>query len=164
MSQKECGCPSIVDAQWEGQVFNWKDKTFFVEDVSYFFSVPINVEKKVQHVAEAIEAKGYMLEEPLMILMQETSFSGKIYVAILPPEEPDPHVVDFADSEMHATVFTRAAPKIGPGSKAFKNKLKSQGKKVLNTFFWHVTCPECTMASGYKTVIFAQVDRRGRRS
>ena len=162
MSHRACGCPAIASEDWEGKVFNWKDKTFFVEDVSYFFSVPINVEKKVQQAAAKIEAKGYMLEEPLMILMQESSFSGKIYVAILPPEEADPQVVDFADSEMHASVCTRKEPKIGPGARVFRKKLRQQGKKVLNTFFWHVTCPECTMAEGFKTVMFAQVDRRKR--
>ena len=160
MSQKPCGCPVVTAEQWEGQQFNWKDKTFFQEKVNYLFKAPLNVEGKVQVAAEAIEKRGYMLEEPLMILMQEGTFSGAVLVAILPPDAKDPQVVTFGESTVCSTVFELNDAKIGPGVKDFRAKLQAQGKRVKNVYLWHVTCPNCTQIEGFKTVIFAELDQK----
>ena len=156
MEYKDCGCPIIRNVEWEGKEFDWQGKTFFAEPVRYFFTVPMDVEQKMQEAAEIIEKRGYMVEEPLMILVKEGPFAGTIYVAILPPEAQDPQVVTFPQSKFTATVVERKEPKIGPLLKAFRTKLKAMGKRVKGLYLWHVTCPTCSRVEGYKTVVFAE--------
>ncbi len=157
MSHKECGCPDIRNEDWEGRTFNWEGKTFYAEKVNHFFKVPLNVENKMVEAAEAIEKQGYMLEEPLMVLVREGTFSGAVYVAILPPEGDDPNVITFPNTVIEASVYDRKESKVGPGVKAFRKRLEKQGKPIRDIYMWHLGCPECAARDGYKTILFAEV-------
>jgi hypothetical protein len=157
MSQKDCGCPIIDNNEWEGRTFNWDGRTFYSEKVNHFFKVPLNVENKMAEAAEAIEKQGYMLEDPLMVLVREGTFAGAVYVAILPPDEDDPNVVTFQNSVIETMVYDRRDSKVGPGVKAFKKKLSAQSKVAKGFYLWHLGCPRCAALEGYKTVIFAEI-------
>lgn len=157
MSQKDCGCPVIRNEEWDGRTFNWDGKTFYSEKVNHFFKVPLNVENKMAEAAEAIEKQGYMLEDPLMVLVREGTFSGAVYVAILPPDGQDPNVVTFENSVIETAVYQRRDSKVGPGVKAFRKKLEGQGKAVKGVYLWHLGCPSCSAIEGYKTIIFAEL-------
>ncbi len=156
MSQKDCGCPIVQNEEWEGRTFNWEGRTFYTEKVNHFFKVPLNVENKMAEAAEAIEKRGYMLEEPLMVLVQEGTFSGAVYVAILPTDQQDENVVAFENTIIETTVYDRRDSKVGLGVKAFRKRLEGQGKTATNVFLWHLGCPGCAALEGYKTIIFAQ--------
>jgi hypothetical protein len=157
MAQKKCGCPVINDADYEGKVFNWEGRAFFVSQVRYFFGVPIGVEEKMAEAARIIEQKEFILEEPPMILAREGRFDGAIYVAIMPPEEQHPSVVVAPPCAVAATVVTRKEAKVVADIKAFKKRLVAQGKNVRNVYLWHVSCPQCVKTDGYKTVLFAEL-------
>jgi hypothetical protein len=156
MSQKDCGCPIVQNEEWEGRTFNWEGKTFYSEKVNHFFKVPLNVENKMAVAAEAIEKQGYMLEEPLMVLVQEGTFSGAVFVAILPSDQQDANVVTFGNTVIETTVYDRRHSKVGPGVKAFRKRLEGQNKQVTSIYLWHLGCPRCAALEGYKTVIFAR--------
>jgi hypothetical protein len=157
MKQKDCGCPVIEAKDWEGRVFNWDGKAFYTEKVNYFFGVPLNVENRMARAAEAIEKKGYFLEDPLMVLVVEGTFSGAVYIAILPPEESVPAIRIFDNSLVESTVYQRGDSRVAPGVKEFRARLEEQGKLVRNVFLWHLGCPRCASADGYQTIIFAEL-------
>ena len=113
MSPNACGCPTINPADWEGKLFNWEGKAFFYKHVKYLFSVPLNVERKMAEAAQMIEQRGYILEEPLMILAREGRFKGTIFVAILPTEGEDKSVINVPPCALAATVYQRKEAKIG---------------------------------------------------
>lgn len=157
MSPNACGCPTINPADWEGKLFNWEGKAFFYKHVKYLFSVPLNVERKMAEAAQMIEQRGYILEEPLMILAREGRFKGTIFVAILPTEGEDKSVINVPPCALAATVYQRKEAKIGPGVKAFKRRLEAEKKRVKDIYLWHVSCPMCAAKHGYKTIIFAEL-------
>jgi len=158
MDRKECGCPIIVDEEWEGKTFSWKDRTFFAQPVKFFFRAPIDVEEQVGRAGEAMEKRGYMLEEPLTVLIEEGQFAGRVLIGILPPETPDPHVVTMGDVSVVGTVVARKEPKLGVKTlKGFKERLELQGRKVKQMYVWHVTCPTCSRLEGFKSVVFAEI-------
>ncbi|MBM4353125.1 MAG: hypothetical protein FJ109_04910 [Deltaproteobacteria bacterium] len=158
MAHKECGCPVIGNESYEGKMFNWEGKTFYVQPVRYIFRVPIDVEKRMAEAAEAIEKKGYMMEEPPVILSNEGVFSGRMLVGILPPESQDPNVLTFSNSLVEATVYDRKDAPVSPGVKAFRERLEKQGKKVKDIYVWHTGCPSCIRLEGYKSVLFAELE------
>jgi hypothetical protein len=158
MTIKECGCPAIVDREWEGKTFNWKDRTFFAQDVRFFFRAPMDIDQKVARAGEMIEQRGYMLEEPLTVLIEESQFRGRVLVGILPPEGTDPHVVVFPDVSVVARVFQRREARLPVKQlNAWRKSLEEGGRKVGAMYLWHVTCPNCSRLEGFKTVVFAQV-------
>lgn len=157
MSHKDCGCPIISSEEYEGKTFNWEGRAFYTEKVSHFFRVPMNLENKMAQAAETIEKRGYILEEPLMILVREGTFSGTISVAILPPEEESADVHVFSNTFIEATVYDRREPPAGPGTKAFLKKLAAQNKRVSAVYLWHLGCPRCVQLEGHRTVIFAEL-------
>ena len=156
MAYKPCGCPVIDRDEWEGRALDWTEKTFFFEKVRFLFNVAINLEQQGQRAAEQIDAAGYMLEEPMMTLIEEGRFSGGVYVAVVPPDRPDPHVVTLGSAPIHAMLYETKTPAIGPGVKAIRARLAKQGKKVVRVFVWHVTCPECSKNEGFKSLMLAQ--------
>jgi len=92
-----------------------------------------------------------------MILVREGTFSGAIYVAILPPEEESPDVVTFANTFIETTVYERRSPPALPGVKTFLKKLAAENKSVNAVYLWHLGCPKCVQLEGHRTVIFAEL-------
>lgn len=157
MTQSSCGCPELVPSDWEGTEHDFSDRTFYVEDVRYFFGAPLGVEKKMAEAADDLERKGYVVEEPLMVLAEPGRFSGKIWIAILPPEGTDPKVRSLPPGKLLSTYYQRRSEPIEPGVKAFRSKLAAQGKRPKTVYLWHASCPQCVASEGFKTVIFAAV-------
>jgi len=157
MTQKPCGCPVIQNEEYEGRTFNWDGRSFYTDKVSHFLRVPLNVEKKMAEAAEIIERRGYVLEDPLVVLVREGSFSGALFIAVLPPEEESADVVTFGPSLLEASVYDRRDEKIGPGVRRFRRRLAREGKTVNSFYLWHLGCPQCTRLEGYKTVILAEL-------
>ena len=155
MTDYGCSCPELKDQDWEGQTHDFSEKTFYVEDVRYFFDTPVGLDKKVMQAAEDIDRKGYVVEEPLMVLAESGRFKGRIWIAILPPDGADPHVRSLPVGKLFSTVYSRKTASVGPGVKAFRSRLKGRNITPKTIYLWHITCPRCCPTKGYRTVIFA---------
>ncbi len=157
MSDQHCACISIDESQWDGKVHDFSDKSFYVKPVKYFFQAPMNVDAAMAEAADEIDKKGYMVEEPMMVLELPGRFSGALLIAIYPPDSVDPSVHPLPRTNIYSKVYHRKEAKIQPGVKGFVKELEKSGKKVQDLYLWHISCPQCGASQGYKTVILASL-------
>ncbi|MBM4371551.1 MAG: hypothetical protein FJ098_07850 [Deltaproteobacteria bacterium] len=157
MDAKQCGCPLIDDGEWHRRAFSWEGRTFFRKEVRFFFKTPMGIEERTREAAEEIERRGYALDEPCVILVEQASFRGAVLIGILDPGEKTPDVVTFDSHPLLSVVHRSREPRVGPGLKTLRQFVVESHRAVTDTFIWYTTCPRCFEAERiYTTVLLAR--------
>jgi len=157
MEAKACGCPLIVDDEWQRTAFSWEGRTFFQKEVKFFFKNPMGIEERTREAAEEIEKRGYALDDPSIILVQQGSFKGAVLIGILDPDDNTPEVVTFDARPLVSVVRRSKEPKVAPGLKALKQFVSDSHRTIADTYIWYTTCPHCYEEEKvYTTVLIAR--------
>ncbi|MFH1532165.1 MAG: hydrolase [Pseudomonadota bacterium] len=157
MEAKACGCPVIVDEEWHRTTFSWEGRTFFQKEVKFFFKNPVGIEERTREAAEEIEKRGYALDDPSIILVQQGSFKGAVLIGILEPDDQTPEVVTFDARPLVSVVSRSKEPKVAPGLKALKQYVSESHRSIADTYIWYTTCPNCyDQERTFTTVLIAR--------
>lgn len=155
-----CGCPQLVEAEWQLRKHVWQRRAFYRTRHGLLFHMPVGIAGAIKKGMAAIKDKGYTVEPPYMMLDEETGlFSANMMIALKEIPENDPNVVVW-DS---ATVYSRYYHGPFRGLKReveelirfFETQQKRQPAKI---YTWVADCPRCwTERGGPTTVLFARV-------
>jgi hypothetical protein len=157
MEAKACGCPVIVNEEWHRTTFSWEGRTFFQKEVKFFFKNPVGIEERTQEAAAEIENRGYALDDPVVILVQQASFKGAVLIGILDPDDKAAEVVTFDARPLVSVVHRSKEPKVAPGLKALKQFVSESHRSISETYIWYTTCPRCFAEDNiYTTVLIAR--------
>jgi hypothetical protein len=158
MEAKSCGCPRIDPAQWHEKILSWKGKCFFAKQVNFFFGAQLGMDLRTREAAEEIERRGYVMEDPAVILVQPGLFRGLVLIGIAAPDEKSPEVRVFDDSPMASVVLSSAEPSTAPGFRLLRRFVASQKRSCTERFIWYTTCPTClALEKRYTTVFLARL-------
>ncbi len=157
MEAKPCGCPVIVDEEWHRKTFSWEGRTFFRKEVKFFFKTPVGIEERTREAAEEIEKRGYALDDPSIILVEQGSFKGAVLIGIMDPDDKSPDVVTFNSHPLVSVVQRSKEPRLAPGLKALKQFMSESHRTIADIYIWYTTCPRCFEAEKvYTTVVIAR--------
>jgi hypothetical protein len=159
MEAKACGCPVIVNEEWHRTAFSWEGRTFFQKEVKFFFKNPVGIEERTREAAEQIEKRGYAMDDPSIILVQQGSFKGAVLIGILDPDDKASEVVTFDARPLVSVVHRSKEPKVAPGLKALKQYVSESHRTIAETYIWYTTCPHCFKENQtYTTVLIARTN------
>ena len=88
----QCYCININDFDWDNKEFVWQNKYFYVLPVSLMFHTPLSLELKIEQAMREIKKKGYKVDYPIEMFLQDGSFKGSLLVEIKNPREEDPKI------------------------------------------------------------------------
>lgn len=154
MESKDCGCPVINEQAWHGKTFSWEGRCFFRKEVRFFFGVPMGIEDRTRIAAEEIERRGYVMEDPAVILVQPGLFKGYVLIAVAHPGDMARDVITFDARPMIAVVHRSEVPKNAPGMRMLKKNLSKMRAKADAFFVWYTTCPRCLQTEKKYTTVF----------
>jgi Bacterial hydrolase len=154
MEAKNCGCPQISDSEWHQKTFSWEGRTFFRKEVNFFFRTPLGIEEKTREAAEEIEKRGYLLDEPSIILIESGVFKGAVLIGIMPPGEESPDVVTFDSRPLISVVVRSDEPRVMPGIKSLRKYVASLHHQLKVVFIWYTSCPKCLEEEKKYTTVF----------
>lgn len=159
MKVKECGCPEIVDRDWDLTEHTWTDKAFYRIPLAMIMHTPIGMGKKIEKAMAAIKEKGYKLSEPPMIVSKDGFFKGAVMIGIERPAEFGPEVVLLPKIHLISKVFVGPWKQLGRGISELlsfvRSKEDTQPKAI---YFWYVSCLQCVKdETELKTVILAEL-------
>jgi hypothetical protein len=158
MEAKSCGCPRIDPALWHQQVHSWKGKCFFAKQVNFFFGAQLGMDVRTREAAEEIERRGYVMEDPAVILVQPGLFKGYVLIGIAAPDDRPPEVRVFDDSQMASVVLSSPEPGTAPGLRLLKSFVASLKRTCAERYVWYTTCPTClAQEKRYTTVFLARL-------
>ncbi len=117
MEAKACGWPVIVDEEWHRTAFSWEGRTFFQKEVKFFFKNPVGIEESTREAALEIEKRGYALDDPSIILVQQGSFKGAVLIGIHDPDDKTPEVVTSTPIPWSLWCVAPRSPRSRPASR-----------------------------------------------
>jgi hypothetical protein len=155
---KKCGCPEIIDSEWDLAEHAWGDKSFYSLSLPMFFHIPIGMGRRIEKAMAKAAEKDYKLSDPPMVMSKDGIFSGAVMVGIEKPEVTDPKVIHMADAEVVSKIHLGPWKELNRSVSELLSFLRSKkGTHPAFIYFWYVTCPECADEEAQKTVIFAQL-------
>jgi len=155
---KKCGCPEIVDSDWDLTEHVWEEKAFYVLSLPMFFHIPIGMGRRIERALAETQDKHYKLSEPPMVMSKDGIFSGAVMVGIQEPEVTDPRVVSLTGAEIVSKIHTGPWRGLNKSVSELLSFIRSKkGTHPAAIYFWYVTCSECAEEETHKTVILAQL-------
>ncbi len=155
---KTCGCPNIVDEDWELKETEWSETTYFRMKIPMFFHVPIGLNRKLRKAREKLLEKGYIEALPHTVMLKDGFFSGLILVAIEPTAAREPDMEVIPAGSIITKVFKRGEKSLNKTVAELLSYVRSKTDEHPSAvFFWLVTCEECMGREQEKTVIIAKL-------
>ncbi len=149
-----CECRQIDARNWEnGSDFDWGSAYFFRVFTPLFFHIPYRVDRDIEMARFEITALGYKTKHPLKIVTEDGWFRGAVLIEIEKPDRPDPKVVQLGRGKYFSKLSALPWKELG---KATMNMLKEHSLRPAALYFWYLSCPVCSEAEGYRTVIIAK--------
>lgn len=158
MEIKQCGCPEIIDSDWDLAEHTWGEKNFYSLSLPMLFHIPIGIGRRIERAMAKTQDKQYKLSDPPMVMSKDGLFSGAVMIGIERPEVEDPRVISLSGAELVSKIHTGPWKELNKGVSELLSFLRSKkGTHPAAIYFWYVTCPECAEGETHKTVIFAQL-------
>ena len=152
-----CGCPAIVDEDWDLVERDADDTVFFAQPLFMFFHMPLARKRALKKVDEAFIKFGLSPAEPRLELMKDGLFRGAIMVAV---NERTPE----AEKRLNTWQGAKLISKVVSGNRRqtsaavsgllsyIRSKTEQHPKDV---YFWRLDCESCGEKGSSRTVILA---------
>lgn len=156
---KECGCPEIIDRDWDLTEHTWKEKAFYQLSLPMFLHMPMGMGKKIEKAMAGIKEKRYTMSNPPMVLSKDGFFKGAVMVGIERPAEFGPEVVMLTGVRMISKVFVGPWKHLNRGVSELLSFIRSkEDTHPKAIYFWYASCLQCVEdESKQKTVILAEL-------
>lgn len=155
---KKCGCPKIVDEDWDLKEHEWDDKHFYGVGVPMFLHIPVGLNRWLNAAVNAVRDKGYSQVNPPMIMMKDGLFKGLAMIGIANPVAPDPRVTTIHAGTVISKVHGVGRRGLTKAVAELLSYIRSKtGTSPQAVYFWYVSCEECRPGVEEKTVIIAKL-------
>lgn len=159
MKVKDCGCPEIVDREWDLTEHIWKNKAFYQLSLPMFLHIPIGMGKKTEKAMAAVKEKGYKVSKPPMVLSKDGFFKGAVMIGVEKPAVSSPNVMVLPETKLISKVFIGPWKQLSRGVSELISFIRSkEDAHPKAIYFWYVSCLQCAEdESKLKTVILAEI-------
>jgi len=155
---KSCGCPSIIDEDWELKETEWTETAFYKTRISMFFHVPIGLNKKLKKAREKMAEKGYSESIPHTVMLKDGLFSGLVLIGVEPATTREPDIEVVTSGPIVTKVFKSGGKSLNKTVAELLSYIRSKTDAHPEAvYFWLVTCDECMDGDQEKIVIIAKL-------
>lgn len=147
---KEC-CPKFNPKQWDGKIFDWKNKRFVKDKVKTFFYMPINFGGIIKRLMKKIEAANAKTPDWMGLSDHTSKWNMDIYVAV---DKNIPNAENVVLSgKFLSKVYEGPFKDTGKWCKDFEEFAKKKKVKIEKMYMWYTTCPKCAKKYGKNYVV-----------
>lgn len=155
---KSCGCPNIVDEDWELKETEWTETTYYRMKIPMFFHVPIGLNRRLKKAREKLLEKGYNEAIPHTVMLKDGLFSGSILIGTEPTATREPDIEVVPSGSIITKVFKRGEKSLNKTVAELLSYVRSKTDAHPSAvYFWLVMCDECMGREQEKTVIIAKL-------
>lgn len=158
MARSKTGCcPPFDPAEWDGQIFEFKDKRFLKFTTRSLFHIPLNMSSKMKKEMAKVEKAGATSSDYLMLSDEVSPWKAEHLLAVT-KEVPGENIVKL-NGRFLAKVFEGDYREMGSWYEQLIQFVKDSGQTSDKTYFNYTVCPGCAKAYGKNYVVgFARLD------
>lgn len=153
MSDNPTGCcPRFHPELWDSQQLHFKDKLFVRAKTRSLFHMPLNLGSVFTKTYSAIEAvQAQPTDEFLVLSRDRSAWSGEHYFSVN-KEVPGQETIRL-NGDYLVKVFEGPFKDAPKWQKSMEQYVASQGKTMINNYFYYTTCPNCAKVYGKNYVV-----------
>ena len=152
MSRSTTGCcPKFDPAQWDGKVFEFRDKPFMRDHTVSFLHIPLNMGRVMARLQRAAEAHDAVADDFVLLSQEVSPWRAEHYYAVN-KEVPGAQMVRLSGSYF-AKVYEGAFQDAPKWHDDLLAAVKERGLAAQQTYFYYTTCPKCAKVYGKNYVV-----------
>ena len=158
MDKSETGCcPRFDPAPWDGQEFEFRERTFVRATTVNFMHIPLNIGSVFTRTWAKIEKAGAAPADHYLVLSTDPSpWRGEHFFAVA-KDVPGAELVKLSGRYL-TKVFEGPYREAGKWAQAMQTYAESQSRPMQKLYFFYTTCPQCAKHYGKNYVVgFAEV-------
>lgn len=152
-----CGCPAIVDEDWDLTERDADETVFFSQPLWMLFHIPLGRKRARQKLGEALAKFGLKEAEPRIEMLKDGLFRGAVMVAVkerIPESEKG--LITWQDSKLISKVVSGNRRETSAAVSGLLSYIRSKtGRHPKEVYFWRVDCESCGDKASPRTVIIA---------
>lgn len=144
-------CPEFDPIPWDNKMFEWKNKTFIVDNVCTFFYMPLNFSRVMKRLNKRIENASAKNEDRLGLSHHTSKWNMDVYIAV---DKTIPGINNKSLSgRYYSKVYEGPYSDTGKWCKDYEHHVKSKDLQIKKWFMWYTTCPKCVKKYGKNYVV-----------
>lgn len=149
----ECGCPASFP-DWHQQDINLGGQLVHTMSVPMFLHMPIGYELRTEHQRATLERLKLKERWPGLVLVQTGLLRGKL-LRLLEPATSPAHGLAYLASPFQVRGFLHQGPvnTIARSVKQMQSELVGAGRRPLELYLSHLTCPHCAPQRGGEKIL-----------
>ncbi len=149
----ECGCPGSFP-DWRDQDVNLAGQRVHTAAAPMFLHMPIGYELRVERQRQTLERLKLTERWPGMVLMRTGLFRGKL-LRLLEPTTSPARGLEYLPNPFQVRGFLHEGGigSLAPSVRRIQTDLINTGKRPLELYLSHLTCPHCAAARGGEKIL-----------
>lgn len=150
-------CPKFEPSLWDEKTIVWENKKFIKDRVKTLFFMPLNMNKVMKRMDEAVTKAGAVFQDALCLSEHTSKWNMDQYMAI-DKEIPGAENLNMS-GQFYFKIYEGPFQDTGKWMVDFEAHMKTKGLKDKRVFMWYTTCPKCAKKYGKNYVaVVAQID------
>ncbi len=145
-------CPRFKPEGWDEQELHFKDKLFVKAKTKSIFHIPINMGSVFTKIQTAMEKKGAIDEDNLIILSHDPSAWRSEHFFSSDKDIPGQNMVHLSGDYL-TKVFEGPYKNASKWEKEMETFVNRRGKQMKKMYFFYTTCPKCSKVYGENYVV-----------
>lgn len=152
-----CGCPAIVDEDWDLTERDADETVFFSQPLWMLFHIPLGRRRALRKLDEALAKFGLSAAEPRLELLKDGLFRGAIMVAVKKrTPEADKRLTTWQGAKLISKVVSGNRRQTSAAVSGLLSYIRSKTEQhPKDVYFWRLDCESCGAKGSSRTVILA---------
>jgi hypothetical protein len=152
MSTSTTGCcPKFNPSEWDGKVFEFKNKPFIKDQTVSFMHIPLNMSKVMTRLQKTAENHKAVAKDFILLSEEISPWHANHYYAV--SKELSSTEVVHLSGKYFAKVYEGAFKDAVKWHKDLINTVETRGDELKQIFFYYTTCPKCAKTYGANYVV-----------
>jgi hypothetical protein len=152
MSTSTTGCcPKFDPSQWDGKMFEFRNKPFMRDRTVSFMHIPLNMGKVMARMQKKAEEHNATAEDFILLSQEISPWHADHFYAVT-KDIDGADMVHFS-GQYYSKVYEGEFKDAGKWHQDLIDTVAKQNKEVKELYFYYTTCPKCAKTYGKNYVV-----------